>query len=47
MGYNTRVRGMVGFVSNSISNDIADRAVGGGQELGRLARVRSDGELSR
>ena len=33
---NTRVRGMVGFVSNSISNDVADRAVGGGFVVGRV-----------
>ena len=31
---NTRVRGMVGFVSSPVSDDLADRAVGGGFVVG-------------
>jgi hypothetical protein len=31
---NSRVRGMVGYVSSSVSNDLAERAVGGGFTVG-------------
>ncbi|UPT72994.1 MAG: hypothetical protein M0D55_13940 [Elusimicrobiota bacterium] len=36
---NSRVRGMVGFVSNSVSNDLAERAVGGGFTVGTYTEM--------
>ncbi|MDE2491035.1 MAG: hypothetical protein KGM24_09305, partial [Elusimicrobia bacterium] len=36
---NTRVRGMVGFTSNAVSNDVADLAVGGGFEVGTYTEM--------
>ncbi|MBI5240288.1 MAG: hypothetical protein HY926_07425 [Elusimicrobia bacterium] len=36
---NTRVRGMVGFVTNPISNDTTDRAVGGGFVAGTYTEL--------
>lgn len=36
---NSRVRGMVGFVSNSVSNDLAERAVGGGFTVGTYSEM--------
>jgi len=36
---NSRVRGMVGYVSNSVSNDLAERAVGGGFTVGTYTEM--------
>ncbi|MCM2305575.1 MAG: hypothetical protein NDJ72_12785, partial [Elusimicrobia bacterium] len=36
---NSRVRGMVGFVSGSVSNDLAERAVGGGFTVGTYTEM--------
>ncbi|PIR18737.1 MAG: hypothetical protein COV48_05890, partial [Elusimicrobia bacterium CG11_big_fil_rev_8_21_14_0_20_64_6] len=36
---NSRVRGMVGFVSSSVSNDLAERAVGGGFTVGTYTEM--------
>lgn len=36
---NSRVRGMVGFVSRSVSNDLAERAVGGGFTVGTYTEM--------
>ncbi|MDO8756798.1 MAG: hypothetical protein Q7J64_02190, partial [Elusimicrobiota bacterium] len=36
---NSRVRGMVGFVSGAVSNDLAERAVGGGFTVGTYTEM--------